>query len=118
METIEKELEYVGAFFWDLCPEANRIDSEGNLFKSRYITGEGYVYDIVGQVPFLPTIIRTHTKVGGMYFQVAELSAEENKELDLSYCHYDNTYWRKYWNRNSKFNWIAFYFCLHCEQYE
>lgn len=114
METIEKELEYVGGFFQDLCPEANRIDSEGNLFKARYVTAEGYVYDQVGKVPFLPTIITTSTAVHGMWFEVAELTAEENEELALSFCHYEGTYYKAYWNRNSKFNWIAWFFCNYC----
>jgi hypothetical protein len=118
MKAIEKELDYVGGYFKDLCPEANRIDSEGNLYKSRYVTAEGYVYDLVGKVPFLPTIIRTHAAVHGMWFEVAELSKEKNEELALSYCHYEGTYYRKYWNDKSSNNWIAWYFCLHCEQYE
>jgi len=119
MEAIEKrELDYVGGYFKDLCPEANRIDSEGNLYRAEYVTAEGHINIKVGKVPFIPTFIRTHAAVHGMWFEVAELTAEENEELDLSFCHYEGTYYRKYWNDKSNLSWIAWYFCHFCEQYE
>lgn len=104
---------YVGANFHKINEEANYINLQtGCLYKNSYVTAEGHKMIEVGKLPFIPTFRETSSNIHGSWYECNELNVDENKEVDLSYTHWEGKIYKVNYNYNSKLSWVAAYFEL------
>jgi hypothetical protein len=106
---------YTGGHFNKVHPEADYY-LDGVLYKYKYVTFEGGRFVKVGKVPFIPTFTCVKRRIHGCWYICNELTAQENKELALSYTHWEGSFYRQHVNRHASQAWIAWFFYRHIEK--
>ena len=66
--------------------------------------------EVIGQIPFIPTIVVESGSPGCTWYKVKELSEKDNESLNLCYSWNGGKSYSKKWNQDSKYSWCSFFF--------
>lgn len=85
-------------------------DNELGVLAKEYSGGKGSRIEVIGTIPFVPTISIEKGSAGCTWYRVSQLSKEDNESLNLCYSWNGGKDYSKKWNQDSKYAWCSFFF--------